>query len=105
MLSKCEPIASPLDKCNQISSDVVDGFVFVLLKVIGAARIAEEYPERVGQPLCQYYIRTGSCKFGASCKYHHPKQTAGVIAPVSLNHYGYPLRVGEKDCTYYVKTG
>ncbi|XP_057771996.1 zinc finger CCCH domain-containing protein 34 isoform X1 [Salvia miltiorrhiza] len=64
-----------------------------------------EYPERVGQPICQYYIRTGMCKFGGSCKYHHPKQGVGSSAPVALNFYGYPLRLGEKECSYYVKTG
>ncbi|CAN0855878.1 Zinc finger CCCH domain-containing protein 32 [Linum grandiflorum] len=50
-------------------------------------------------------MRTGSCKFGASCKYHHPKQAQGSAAPVPLNYYGYPLRPGEKECTYYIKTG
>ncbi|XVE65650.1 hypothetical protein DITRI_Ditri08aG0017000 [Diplodiscus trichospermus] len=64
-----------------------------------------EYPERVGQPVCQYYMRTGTCKFGASCKYHHPKQGGGSFSPVPLNYYGYPLRPGEKECSYYVKTG
>jgi hypothetical protein len=48
--------------------------------------------------MLQYYARTGSCKFGASCKYHHPRQAAGTTAPVSLNCYGYPLRV---VCTLY----
>ncbi|XP_054793848.1 zinc finger CCCH domain-containing protein 34-like, partial [Prosopis cineraria] len=39
-----------------------------------------------------YYMRTGSCKFGASCKYHHPRQGGGVA-------------LDEKECSYYVKTG
>ncbi|KAF5738688.1 hypothetical protein HS088_TW13G01589 [Tripterygium wilfordii] len=72
----------------------------------GAARAGvEEYPERMGCPVCQYYLRIGSCKFGASCKYHHPRQGAGTVSPVSLNYYGYPLCPGEKECSYYVKTG
>ncbi|KAG9143100.1 hypothetical protein Leryth_006360 [Lithospermum erythrorhizon] len=50
-------------------------------------------------------MRTGTCKFGVSCKYHHPKHGGGSAAPVNLNIYGYPLRLGEKECTYYVKTG
>lgn len=37
-------------------------------------------------------MRTGTCKFGASCKYHHPRQGGGSVAPVSLNFYGFPLR-------------
>ena len=32
------------------------------------------------------------CKFGTSCKYHHPQQEMGSLSPVSLNFYGYPLR-------------
>lgn len=56
----------------------------------------------------QYYMRTRSCKFGASCKYHHPKQTGATDAsPVSLNYYGYPLRpvcifnVLNKTCFFF----
>uniref|UniRef100_A0ACD5VE61 Uncharacterized protein n=1 Tax=Avena sativa TaxID=4498 RepID=A0ACD5VE61_AVESA len=35
---------------------------------------AEEtmYPERPGEPECNYYMRHGSCKFQMDCKYHHP---------------------------------
>lgn len=40
----------------------------------------------------QYYMRTGMCKFGASCKYHHPRQGGVSPAPVTVNVYGYPLR-------------
>jgi hypothetical protein len=43
-------------------------------------------------PFLQYYMRTGTCKFGASCKYHHPRQGEESVTPVSLNCYGYPLR-------------
>lgn len=40
-------------------------------------------------------MRTGTCKFGASCKYHHPRQGGGggSVAPVSLSYLGYPLRL------------
>ncbi|KAG5601005.1 hypothetical protein H5410_032375 [Solanum commersonii] len=41
----------------------------------------------------QYYTRTGMCKFGASCKYHHPRK--GGESP-SLN---------AKECSHYMKTG
>lgn len=42
----------------------------------------------------QHFMRTGTCKFGASCKYHHPRQGGGggSVAPVSLSYLGYPLR-------------
>lgn len=37
-------------------------------------------------------MRTGTCKFGSSCKYDHPRQGAGSVTHVTLNYYGYPLR-------------
>uniref|UniRef100_A0A7N0T249 C3H1-type domain-containing protein n=1 Tax=Kalanchoe fedtschenkoi TaxID=63787 RepID=A0A7N0T249_KALFE len=73
-------------------------------QVVGALRLGGgEYPQRVGQPVCKYYMMTGTCKFGSSCKYHHPRHGGGPH--VSLNYLGYPLRPGEKECSYYVKTG
>ncbi|CAN7010060.1 hypothetical protein IGI04_011587 [Brassica rapa subsp. trilocularis] len=62
-------------------------------------------PERMGQPVCQHFMRTGTCKYGGSCKYHHPRQGGGSVAPVSLSYLGYPLRSGEKECSYYMRTG
>ncbi|KAE9456187.1 hypothetical protein C3L33_11878, partial [Rhododendron williamsianum] len=57
-----------------------------------------ELPERVGQPdcgegnACPYYMRTGSCKFGVACKFHHPQPaSAGAFSPVSGPAvYGFP---------------
>ncbi|KAF3795757.1 putative zinc finger CCCH domain-containing protein 9 [Nymphaea thermarum] len=49
-----------------------------------------EYPERVGEPVCQYFLKTGTCKFGATCKFHHPKNGSRNTLPV--NYLGYPLR-------------
>ncbi|CAJ1969091.1 unnamed protein product [Sphenostylis stenocarpa] len=77
----------------------------LLLLVAAAVRATGEYPERVGEPPCQYYLKTGTCKFGASCKFHHPKNGGGYLSQASLNTYGYPLRPGEKECSYYLKTG
>lgn len=45
------------------------------------------FPERPGQPECQYYLRTGDCKFGSTCKYHHPPKTIFLLSPMGL-----PLR-------------
>lgn len=30
------------------------------------------YPERPGEPDCSYYIRTGLCRFGSTCRFNHP---------------------------------
>lgn len=31
-----------------------------------------QYRERPGEPDCAYYIRTGLCRFGMTCKFNHP---------------------------------
>ncbi|XP_042482918.1 uncharacterized protein LOC122063264 isoform X2 [Macadamia integrifolia] len=33
-------------------------------------------PIRPGERECQYYMRTGSCKYGPNCRFHHPDPTA-----------------------------
>ncbi|KAI5569378.1 hypothetical protein BDE02_12G073300 [Populus trichocarpa] len=33
-------------------------------------------PIRLGEKECEYFMRNGSCKFGANCKYNHPDPTA-----------------------------
>lgn len=65
----------------------------------------DHFPERIGQPDCQYYLRTGGCKYGATCKYHHPWERAGSPKEVQLNLAGLPMRLGERDCMYYTHTG
>ncbi|OIW13940.1 hypothetical protein TanjilG_09291 [Lupinus angustifolius] len=49
-------------------------------------------PERPDQPECQYYMRTGECKFGSSCRYHHPPDMSASKATVTLSPAGLPLR-------------
>ncbi|TVU50568.1 hypothetical protein EJB05_01945 [Eragrostis curvula] len=88
----------------------------IIYKAVAAARMKGEYPYRAGQPECQYYLRTGTCKFGATCKFHHPREKAAVTTHVQLNVLGYPLRPvcsetlslllqNEKECAYYLRTG
>ena len=31
-----------------------------------------QFPIRPGQPNCNFYMRTGSCAFGPTCKFNHP---------------------------------
>lgn len=53
----------------------------------------QSFPQRPDQPECQYFMRTGDCKFGASCRYHHPPLDA--VQPqtgVLLSSIGLPLR-------------
>uniref|UniRef100_A0A1D1Y113 Zinc finger CCCH domain-containing protein 6 n=1 Tax=Anthurium amnicola TaxID=1678845 RepID=A0A1D1Y113_9ARAE len=63
------------------------------------------FPDRPGQPECQYYMRTGDCRFGSTCKYHHPTDRSMPKANYSLNQLGLPLRPGAPRCSFYMQYG
>ncbi|EYU22370.1 hypothetical protein MIMGU_mgv1a005385mg [Erythranthe guttata] len=63
------------------------------------------FPERPGQPECQYYLRTGDCKFGATCKYHHPSEWSVPRGNFVLSAMGLPLRPGAPLCSHYAQNG
>ncbi|KAF4382893.1 hypothetical protein G4B88_021676 [Cannabis sativa] len=77
----------------------------------------QAFPERPGEPECQYYLKTGDCKFGSSCRYHHPRdravpRTNCLLSPVGLplrptdvKVDGYELDVGMQPCTFYLQNG
>jgi hypothetical protein len=61
------------------------------------AAAAEEYPERAGERDCTFYLKTGKCKFGATCRYNHPRDRQGAaeragIVSEELNNLGLPIR-------------
>lgn len=35
-------------------------------------------PLRPGQMVCSYYTRHGVCKFGPTCRFHHPPEVGGL---------------------------
>ena len=41
----------------------------------GAARL----PERPGEANCVYYLRTGACGYGETCRYNHPRDRAAAV--------------------------
>ncbi|KAJ4764575.1 Zinc finger CCCH domain-containing protein 32 [Rhynchospora pubera] len=64
-------------------------------------------PQRPGQAECHNFINKGYCKYGASCRYHHPipfdpnlQRANCVLSPMGL-----PLRQGAQPCNYYAKHG
>ncbi|KAJ7568497.1 hypothetical protein O6H91_01G034700 [Diphasiastrum complanatum] len=59
------------------------------------------YPVRPGAPECAFYMKTGECKFGPTCKFHHPLNRFAV----KLTAAGLPRREGEPACPFYLKTG
>lgn len=64
-----------------------------------------QYPERPGQPECEYFMKTGNCKFKSACRYDHPRDRISTSSPCSLNESGLPLRPGSKICRNYEVQG
>ncbi|KAG6418647.1 hypothetical protein SASPL_120851 [Salvia splendens] len=63
------------------------------------------FPERPDLPECQFYMKTGDCKFGAVCKFHHPKERLVPVPDCHLSPIGLPLRPGEPLCVFYSRYG
>ncbi|KAM4080250.1 hypothetical protein ACJW30_11G000600 [Castanea mollissima] len=70
------------------------------------------YPQRPGQIECDFYMKTGECKFGENCKFHHPidRSAPSLLKQaqqqaVKLTLAGLPRREGAVLCPYYLKTG
>ncbi|WOK95753.1 zinc finger CCCH domain-containing protein 37 isoform X2 [Canna indica] len=71
------------------------------------------YPQRPGELECDFYMKTGHCKFGERCKFHHPIDRSAPTsvanqAPqqsVKLTLAGLPRREGAVICSFYMKTG
>ncbi|KAL3526131.1 hypothetical protein ACH5RR_014503 [Cinchona calisaya] len=61
----------------------------------------EEFPERPSQPECDYFMKTGDCKFKSACCFHHPKGQSKCI----LSEKGLPLRPGNNICRHYERLG
>ncbi|XP_056861268.1 zinc finger CCCH domain-containing protein 58-like [Raphanus sativus] len=64
----------------------------------------QSFPQRPGQPECTYFLRTGDCKYGTSCRYHHPLEAASPKG-ISLSHIGLPLRPGTAQCSHFAQHG
>ncbi|TVU25488.1 hypothetical protein EJB05_27987 [Eragrostis curvula] len=71
---------------------------------LGEAAESGPYPERVGEPDCSYYMRTGLCRFGMTCKFNHPLDRKLAVAAARMKGE-YPQRNGQPECQYYLKTG
>lgn len=65
----------------------------------------QSFPQRPGQPECQYFMRTGDCKFGSSCRYHHPLDAVAPKTSIILSPIGLPLRPGAPLCTHFAQHG
>uniref|UniRef100_A0ACD5VNW0 Uncharacterized protein n=1 Tax=Avena sativa TaxID=4498 RepID=A0ACD5VNW0_AVESA len=87
-----------------------------------------EYPERPGEPECPFYMKAQFCKFGAQCRFNHPKDSNPTLQipmnekkSVATNEHHqptritledhmpqqqqYPERPGQPNCRYYLQFG
>ncbi|XP_051118907.1 zinc finger CCCH domain-containing protein 32-like isoform X2 [Andrographis paniculata] len=71
----------------------------------GSVMTEQQFPERPGQPDCKYYMKTGDCKYGSSCRYNHPKDLVISLSNCALSPLGLPLRPGLETCTFYMQRG
>jgi len=42
------------------------------------------HPSSFGKGVCNRFLRTGSCQYGDSCKYYHPKQNFQSVNPQGI---------------------
>jgi hypothetical protein len=47
------------------------------------------HPRRPGMAACEFFVKTGECRYGMGCKWDHPTEI-----PETLNSQGLPLRPG-----------
>ncbi|KAF3645978.1 hypothetical protein FXO38_19379 [Capsicum annuum] len=87
------PVYGPM----QLSASTLVGLCMSLTASPSASiNIQKEFAflNRPGQPECRYCVKFGECKYGSSCKYHHPPQC-----------YGSSLRPGAPICSHYSQVG
>ncbi|XP_042492285.1 zinc finger CCCH domain-containing protein 43-like [Macadamia integrifolia] len=71
------------------------------------------YPQRPDAPDCSYYLRTGSCRYGANCRYNHPARTEnqGRRSASPESRQGFKEKedlseiMGQQECKYYLRSG
>lgn len=48
---------------------------------LGLGEGPDSYPERLDEPDCIYYLRTGFCGYGNRCRFNHPRDRSAVKTP------------------------
>jgi serine/threonine-protein kinase/endoribonuclease IRE1 len=57
------------------------------------------FPRRPGQQSCDFYVKTGTCKYAQDCCFDHPEEFAVPLTDLQL-----PFRASEPVCAFYLKT-
>ncbi|PHT45378.1 hypothetical protein CQW23_14536 [Capsicum baccatum] len=70
------PVYGPMQLC---ASTLVGPCMSLTASPSASINIQKEFAflNRPGQPECRYCVKFGECKYGSSCKYHHPPQCYG----------------------------
>ncbi|KAH0457885.1 hypothetical protein IEQ34_013200 [Dendrobium chrysotoxum] len=91
---------------HQLSPDVLGPTLIPKSNNITQSSLSNtpNFPERPDRPECHYYMKTGNCKYGSTCKFHHPKERSSVSTS-TLGPLGLPLRPDQPVCTYYSLNG
>ncbi|GER43743.1 zinc finger CCCH domain-containing protein [Striga asiatica] len=64
------------------------------------------YPMRPDAEDCSYYMKSGSCKFGSSCKFNHPPRRNTQVVKERAKYGGDNTeRGGQTECKYYLASG
>ena len=81
------PSGTPVNLADGSSNNLPSGLVFVTSNAPGsgdssshqfmASSAVQILPQRPSEPDCIYFLRNGRCKYGATCKFHHPLDSAG----------------------------
>ncbi|RXI02377.1 hypothetical protein DVH24_030306 [Malus domestica] len=100
--------AAPVTDARSLSASLTQDAMWQMNMRSSETMEAGPYPERAGEPDCSYYIRTGLCRFGATCRFNHPPNRKLAIAAARMKGE-FPERIGQPECqaciSYYLKTG
>ncbi|KAK9143143.1 hypothetical protein Syun_012543 [Stephania yunnanensis] len=55
------------------------------------ANLLREFSVTFREAVKMYFLKTGVCKFGVACKFHHPRDKQ-IATQISLNMLGLPMR-------------
>ncbi|KAG2241834.1 hypothetical protein Bca52824_096323 [Brassica carinata] len=74
-------------------------------------RVMVVYPVRPDAEDCSFYMRTGSCKYGSSCKFNHPLLPTNLLLHIDRERVREREREEDEEnprlmeCKYYFRTG
>ncbi|CAO2833021.1 unnamed protein product [Amaranthus hypochondriacus] len=66
---------------------------------------SDEFPVRPGQPDCDFFMKTGDCKYRAACRYNHPISRSSKLRLPPLLFKRLYSKSGSKICQSYKLQG